>query len=307
MSDVCYGFLQKHERMDRIALSLMMRGPLALLLLGLGVWWSGSAIGGVLGLILAWGTVLIGYDFANAVRLLEAEGLSRSVRRLNFSRLKPNWNVTQLLPLVKLALPLGLVMMLSSLSSNLPNYFMISRLGERELGIFNAIAYLMVAGNIIVGALGDSASPRLAKYYASGDRAAYSLLLFRLVGIGLILGAAAVAISAVGGGTLLSLLYSPDYAERKTLFIALMVASGIQYMASFLGYGLTAARYFRIQVPLLLTSGLSLAIACYWLIPSKGLMGAAFALIVAAGLQLCMSLGVIVHAISTQRAHAEAS
>jgi O-antigen/teichoic acid export membrane protein len=307
MSDVCYGFLQKHERMDRIALSLMMRGPLALLLLGLGVWWSGSAIGGVLGLILAWGTVLIGYDFANAVRLLEAEGLSRSVRRLNFSRLKPNWNVTQLLPLVKLALPLGLVMMLSSLSSNLPNYFMISRLGERELGIFNAIAYLMVAGNIIVGALGDSASPRLAKYYASGDRAAYSLLLFRLVGIGLILGAVAVAIAAVGGGTLLSLLYSPDYAERKTLFIALMVASGIQYMASFLGYGLTAARYFRIQVPLLLTSGLSLAIACYWLIPSKGLMGAAFALIVAAGLQLCMSLGVIVHAISTQRAHAEAS
>jgi O-antigen/teichoic acid export membrane protein len=307
MSDVCYGLLQKHERMDRIALSLMMRGPLALLLLGLGVWSSGSAIGGVLGLILAWGTVLIGYDLTNAVRLLEAQGSHRSIRRLDLGRLRPNWNAAKLLPLIKLALPLGLVMMLSSLSANLPNYFMISRLGERELGIFNAIAYLMVAGNIIVGALGDSASPRLAKNYAAGDRGAYSLLLFRLVGIGFVLGAAAVAIAALGGGTLLSLLYSPDYAERKTLFVALMAASGMQYMASFLGYGLTAARYFRIQVPLLLTSVVSLAIACYWLIPSQGLMGAAFSLMLAAGVQFCMSLGAIVHAISTQRAHAEAS
>ncbi|WP_404784037.1 lipopolysaccharide biosynthesis protein [Altericista sp. CCNU0014] len=307
ISDVCYGFLQKHERMDRIALSLMMRGPLALLFLGLGVWSSGSAIGGVLGLILAWGIVLIGYDLANALRLLEAEGPNSPRRWMELGRLKPNWNIKRLFPLVKLALPLGLVMMLSSLSSNLPNYFTIASLGERELGIFNAIAYLMVAGNIIVGALGDSASPRLAKHYASGDRAAYSLLLFRLVGIGFVLGAAAVAIAALGGGTLLSLLYSPDYGERKPLFIALMVASGMQYMASFLGYGLTAARYFKTQVPLLSISAVSLAIACYCLIPSKGLMGAAFALILAAGVQFCMSLGAIVHAISTQRAHAEAS
>jgi O-antigen/teichoic acid export membrane protein len=307
VSDICYGFFQKYERMDRIALSLMMRGPLALLLLGLGVWLSGSAIGGVLGMTFAWGVVLVGHDLTHALRLLDSEGLSRSSRRIDLGQLKPNWNLVKLWPLVRLALPLGLVMMLSSLSSNLPNYFMISSLGERELGIFNAIAYLMVAGNIIVGALGDSASPRLAKYYASGDRAAYSLLLLQLVGIGLGLGAVAVAIASVGGGTLLSLLYSPDYAERKALFVALMVAAGIQYVASFLGYGLTAARYFRIQVPLLLTTTLSLAIACFWLIPSQGLMGAAFALILAAGVQCVIALGVIVYAISAQISHAEVS
>jgi O-antigen/teichoic acid export membrane protein len=307
VSDICYGFFQKYERMDRIALSLMMRGPLALLLLGLGVWLSGSAIGGVLGMTFAWGAVLVGHDLPHILQLLDSEGLSQSRRRIDLGQLKPNWNLVKLWPLVQLALPLGLVMMLSSLSSNLPNYFMISSLGERELGIFNAIAYLMVAGNIIVGALGDSASPRLAKYYASGDRTAYSLLLFRLVGIGLGLGAAAIAIASVGGGTLLSLLYSPDYAERKALFVALMVAAGIQYVASFLGYGLTAARYFRIQVPLLLTTTLSLAIACLGLIPSQGLMGAAFALIVASSVQICIASGIIVHAISAQRSHAKAS
>ncbi len=307
ISDVCYGFFQKYERMDRIAMSLMMRGPLALLLLGLGVCLSGSAIGGVLGMLLGWGTVLIGHDLTYAMRLHKSERLSGSMLSVDLGQVKPNWNIVKLWPLVRLALPLGLVMMLSSLSSNLPNYFMISSLGERDLGIFNAIAYLMVAGNIIVGALGDSASPRLAKYYASGDRGAYSLLLFRLVGIGFVLGATAVAIAVLGGGTLLSLLYSPDYAERKTLFVALMVAAGVQYMASFLGYGLTAARYFRIQVPLLLTTAISLAIACFWMIPFQGLMGAAFALILAAGVQFIIALGVIVHAISAQVAHAEIS
>jgi O-antigen/teichoic acid export membrane protein len=315
ISDMCYGLFQQHERMDRIAISLMLRGPLALLCLGLGIRIGGSAIAGVLGMVLAWSAVLVGYDLKRSAQLLTSSSLRTdrpSQDRLGtvLAQLKPNWNRSKLWPLVQLALPLGLVMMLFSLSANLPNYFIVANLGqnaEAELGIFNAIAYLMVAGNIIVGALGDSASPRLAKYYACGDRAAYSLLLARLMGIGAVLGAGVLAIAIIGGGPLLSLLYSPAYGQRQTLFIWLMAGSGIQYVASFLGYGITAARYFKVQIPISLTSMVCLAAACLWLIPAQGLMGAAIALIVAAVVKLLISGAAILYALSVQPAPAEAS
>jgi O-antigen/teichoic acid export membrane protein len=319
ISDMCYGLFQQHERMDRIAISLMLRGPLALLCLSLGVWLSGSAIAGVLGMVLAWSTVLIGHDLRQSAQLLTS--ISVDTNRVSTNRfgnalaqLKPNWNGSKLWPLVQLALPLGLVMMLFSLSANLPSYFIVASLGkqvgnqaEAELGIFNAIAYLMVAGNIIVGALGDSASPRLAKYYASGDRSAYGLLLGRLIGIGSVLGAGVLAIAIIGGGPLLSLLYSPAYAQRQTLFIWLMAGSGIQYVASFLGYGITAARYFKVQIPISLTSTVCLAAACLWLIPAQGLIGAAIALLIGAVAKLLISGAVILYALSVQPTPTKAS
>jgi O-antigen/teichoic acid export membrane protein len=308
ISDLCYGLFQQQERMDRIAISLMLRGPLALLGLGLGVWLSGSAITGVLGMVLAWGIVLIGYDLTSSARLLALAPSKRKPHWGRFAQLKPHWSRIKLWPLIQLAFPLGLVMMLFSLSANLPSYFIVANLGknaEAELGIFNAIAYLMVAGNIIVGALGDSASPRLAKYYACGDRAAYGLLLMKLIGIGVVLGAGVLAIAIIGGGPLLSLLYSPAYAQRQMLFIWLMAGSGIQYVASFLGYGITAARYFKIQIPLSLTTTACLAIACLWLIPAQGLMGAAIALIIAAIAKLLISGAVVIYALSVQPACSE--
>jgi hypothetical protein len=47
----------------------------------------------------------------------------------------------------------------------------------------------------------------------------------------------------------LTLIYQPEYA-RQDVFIWLMVAAGIGYVGSFLGYGMTAVRYFRVQLPL---------------------------------------------------------
>jgi O-antigen/teichoic acid export membrane protein len=95
----------------------------------------------------------------------------------------------------------------------------------------------------------------------------------------------------------LTLLYRPEYAERGYLFLLLMVAAGIGYVASFLGYAMTAAQYFRVQLPLFaVATGIS-ALTCLWLIPSQGTIGAAIAAIVSAIVQAIFSLGVIIHAI----------
>ncbi|MDJ0617720.1 MAG: oligosaccharide flippase family protein [Calothrix sp. MO_192.B10] len=290
ISDVFYGLIQQHERMDRMAISLMIKGPLSLLFLGMGVYISGNLMWGVLGLVFAWAAVLLGYDVRSGIYILSSNSSQHG-------ELQPRWHLKTLGQLVWLALPMGFVMMLISLNTDIPRYIIAGYMGERELGIFAAIAYLMVAGNMIVNALGQSASPRLAKYYAAGNGAAFRTLLVKLVGIGTLLGGIAIVLAVVAGRQILTLVYRPEYAQQVNLFVWLMVAGGIGYAASFLGYGMTAARYFRIQMPLFTAVTGTSAIACLWLIPMRGLQGAAIALILAAIVQLGFSFGVIVHAL----------
>jgi len=285
ISDIFHGLIQQHERMDRIATSLMIKGPLSLLLLGIGVYVSGNILWGLLGLVFAWAVVLVAWDIRSGILMLHR------------SQLQPRWHGKTLVKLVWLCLPLGFVMMLISLNINIPRYFIERYLGERELGIFAAIAYLMVAGSIVVNALGESSISRLAKYYAAKDAMAFHKLLLKLVGIAVLLGGTGVLIAVVAGHQILTFLYRPEYAEQTNLFIWLMVAAGISYVSSFLGYGMTACQYFRIQIPLFATVVTISTIACLWLLPSLGLLGAAIALIIATIVQTIFSLGVMFYAL----------
>src|SRR5271166_539539 len=239
LSDVVYGLLQAHERMDRIALSMMIKGPLSLVALGLVVYLTASIAWGALALAGVWGLLLLAYDIPNGIRSLD-QG----------DTLRPCWDLPTLSRLAWLALPLGIVMMLISLNANIPRYFIEHYWGERELGIFAALAYLMAAGNTVVGALGQSASPRLARYHAEGDKRAFRQLLTKLVGVGAGIGASGLLVALVAGRFILTLLYKPEYAEHTELFAWLTVAATASYASSFLGYGMTAARKFRVQTPL---------------------------------------------------------
>lgn len=307
ISDVFYGLLQQHERMDRIAKSMMIRGPTSLIALGVGVYLKGSVFWGAIGLAVVWAVILFGYDMRSSKLILQVppklagtalgEGDQRAV-------LYPRWNVQTLSRLAWLALPLGFVMMMISLNANIPRYFIERYLGERELGIFAVLAYLIVAGEIGIMVLGQVVSPRLAKYYAAGDSAAFRTLLIKLTGIGALLGGVVVMPAIVAGREILTLLYQPDYA-RQDLFVWLMVASAILILASCLNYGMTAARYFRSQVPLFVYVTVSTALACLWLIPTNGLHGAAMALIVGGLVQIVGSLAVVVHALRAMKSNGE--
>lgn len=299
ISDVFYGLIQQHERMDRIAVSLMIKGLLSLLMLSAGVYLSGGIVWGVVGLAISWVIVLIGYDFGSGRVILTNSWETLPSAKLNTHEsiitLQPRWQLKTMVRLLWLSLPLGLAMMLISLNTNVPRYFIERYLGERELGFFAAIAYLMVAGNMVVSALGQSATPRLAKYYAAKNSRAFRQLLVRLVGIAALLGGLAVIAALVAGSQILTLLYRAEYAQYTDLFVWLMVAAGISYISSFLGYGMTAARYFRIQMPLTTLATLATAIICFWAIPSQGLQGAAIALIFGKTIKAITNLGVIIH------------
>ncbi|MBW4687800.1 MAG: oligosaccharide flippase family protein [Komarekiella atlantica HA4396-MV6] len=286
ISDVFYGLLQQRERMDRIAKSMIFKGLLSLIALGGGVFLTKSVAWGAVGLAFVWLLILIVYDIPISIRLIGVNNLRTcftlvreffKVQSFERSPLQ-KFDTKTLKELLWLTLPLGFVMMLISLQTNIPRYFIERYLGERELGIFAAIAYLQVVGITVVLALGQSATPRLAKYYASGDRSLFKTLLLKLIGVGVILGAVGVLLAWVTGREILTILYKPEYARYSNLFIGVMIAAGIGYIGSYLNFGITATRAFeRFTIPYLLLTLLTVATS-WLLIPNFGLVGAVWTL-----------------------------
>jgi O-antigen/teichoic acid export membrane protein len=301
ISDAFYGLFMQQERLDRIAKSMMIKGPLSLVGLAVGFYLTGSVFWGVIGLTLARAVIMVSYDMRNAtLSLSPSSKLFSHIIPKDFPG--PRWNAPTLARLAWLTLPLGFVTMLISFNSNIPRYFIEGHLGSYQLGIFAAIAAFQKTAPTIVQALGRSASPRLAKYYAANNARAFRKLTLRLIGLGVLLGGAGVLVALVAGRQILTLFYGPEYA-LPGLFGLVMLGAGIDYVATMLLFVITSARYFRIQLPLhLLTAG-AVALACFLLIPSAGLQGAAVALIIGNLIRAGGSLAAAWHAQRTIHRH----
>lgn len=291
VSNVFHGLFQQHERMDRIAISMLIKGPLSLTALALGVYLSGQVLWGAVGLAVAWALILIIYEVPVGAWVLKASPL------ILREKLRPRWETPMVLRLIWVALPLGLVGMLISLNANIPRYFIEHYGGLRELGIFAAIAYLLAAGGMVINALNESATPRLARHYASGEVQAFRLLLIKLVGLGAAAGIIGIFLAWFWGREILTLIYSPEYAQHADLLLWLTGVGLLGYVSSFLGAGMTSARYFRAQLPLFASVTGATALACYWLIPAYGLRGAAATLLVAAITQALGSWAIVEYAL----------
>jgi O-antigen/teichoic acid export membrane protein len=302
ITDVVYGLLQRHERMDRIARSRIIKGTLSIVVMGGVVWFSGNLFFGVLGLAATWGIVMLTYDLRNARLTLREQGIGGAEGNLARPSLMPVFDARKLVHLAWLALPLGFVMTLLSLRSNLPRYFIEKNWGEASLGIFAALAYLILVGDTLVSAMGQSVVSRLAQYYAGGEIRKYRRLLLQLIGMGALIGCVGVAIAGLGGRPILSILYRPEYAEHHQVLTALMFVGGVMYVSSALNYGMMAARCFKSLLPIALAvAGLTGAGALLW-IPDHGLMGAVAALAVGGGAQLCGNGWMVVRAVRMQAA-----
>ena len=273
ISDIIYGLLQQHERMDRIAVSMFIKGTASLTILCLVFHKTNSLLLSCLGLASTTALVLILYDIPCGRKMLRE--LHKSDQQE--TKLRPRWSADILKKLACLALPLGIVMMLITLTLNIPRYFVERFLGAHELGIFAAMSYLLMAGTTVVSALGQSSTPRLSRYYANGNSKAFNRLLLKLVGVGTIAGAIGFVLALFAGKWILTVLYRAEYAKNLDVFIWIVAGAGVGYVGSFLGYGITATRAFNRQtVPFLILTIITL-VTSWFLILNFGLMGAAWA------------------------------
>jgi O-antigen/teichoic acid export membrane protein len=283
LSDNAYGLLQREERMDLIARSMVARGVLGLVALAGGVLLSSLRLGVAL-LCASWAVVYLLVDHRAASQIAAADGSAQVAAGKG-----------QLLRLARTALPLGVVVLLLSLSTSIPRYVIEHAAGLSALGVFAALTYLLVAGTTVVGALGQAASPRLARLHASGDRPAFVRLTVRLVGIAAALGLAGTGIAAAAGRVILGMIYGSEYALASRSFTWVCFAATFSYSGSILGYALTASGAYRVQPVLCAAEAAVVLGASMLLVPSHGLDGAAWALVVA-GITKTLLYGWTVHA-----------
>jgi O-antigen/teichoic acid export membrane protein len=281
-SDLVYGLWQQHERMDLIAKSLMLRGVLALLASAASFALFHTVWIAVCGIAAAWAAVLAVFDVPWGITL--ASEMRQTI--------KPRFSLARMRPLFHLSLPLGIVAVLISFSANVPRYMITHFQSVRELGIFSALSYFLLAGTTIVTALGQSATPRLALYAAQGSPK-FRGLSNRLLLIGLMMGICGVLGAFAFGRPLITLIYGPEYAQNQQLLLWLMVAGSASYVASFAGYTLTAARRFQVQLPLFGSLTVLMVVLCYFMTKSGGAIGAAKALSLVGLLQLAAIMAIL--------------
>jgi O-antigen/teichoic acid export membrane protein len=275
VSDLYYGVEQRHRRLDLVAQSLILRGvsTLAALLLVFSVTWnltlSVLAMAGVTALVWCFFDRRVSRPWRQGARPAKAE-----------------WR--QLIQLTGLGLPLGLTLLLSSLNVNVPRYLIEHSSGSEALGLFAAMAYFVTAGRVVVAALCQPASPRLADAFAKGNAHAFRALLLKVVGVSAVLGLAGVAVAGLAGQPFLMLVYGARFAQRADIFIWVMVTGMVTYAAMPFGVGLTAMRIFRAQ-PFVFAAALAVnALACLLLVPGYGVLGAVWGWLIGAVLQLLL-------------------
>ena len=299
ISDVYYARLQYMDRMDRIAKSQILRAPLSLVALGLGVYFTGQLTWGVVATVLVRAAILLGYDMR--IQTHSAEPLEKDSPRSRdaFERLKetlrPRWELRKMARIFWVGLPLGIIALLVNLNVNVPRYFIQWKLGTRELGIYSALAFLMSAGNLLVGALAQAVFVPLARFYAEGRRRAFTTLVLKLLGIGTVLGLGGIFFAWIAGPKLLTIIYRPEYATESRLLVWFMVLAWLGYLGQFMGGAMTSARLFVHQIPLFAIGVLTIAAGCYWLVPRMGLQGAIIAAMAGILLQLFLSVAVLAY------------
>jgi O-antigen/teichoic acid export membrane protein len=286
VSDIYYGAMQRRDEMGRIARSMMARGLASAGVFGIALWMWRDLVWALEAMAAVRLAVLAAYD---RPRGAAGEPLSRS-----------GWPAA--LGILGTALPLGLVLMLVSLNTNLPRYAIERYLGARELGAFAAVASFMTVGSTVVNALGQAATPRLARHFSRRELEDFRRLTARLSGSVLALGAAGVVVAAVFGKLVLRLVYRPEYAAYSGLLVAFMGASVAAYLAIALGYVITAARAFTAQAPLFCVVAAVCGLASWLLVPRFGLRGAVLALTLAALLQIGGEVLILFRAIRRREA-----
>jgi O-antigen/teichoic acid export membrane protein len=284
-SDVIAGLLQKHERLDQVAVSMSLKGGVSIVAFGATFYYWRSLAAASVSLVLAWLCVFLVYDLRLAKGLLGA------------NRYFVNFTVSKLSRLAKLSLPLGIVAALTSFNFNVPRYAVQHYRGASELGIFSALGYVTVAMTLLVNALAQSAIVRLSKSFATGQLADYSRLLMRMAGLCILAAGAAIIACRLFGSRALQVIYGREYAAHVGLLQIFVAVAGVSAVAAVLGCGMTAARRFRGQLPVLAATVMVCAIGATILTPKFGAVGSAAAMLISAAVQVVGSYWVVRNAL----------
>lgn len=273
ISDTFNGLMQKSERMDRVAHSIILKGILSTLVLAATFISTGSLVAAVLAEAVTRFLVLTFYDLPLGCRLVREQETGdislTSFRTVEFRRLKK---------LTLRSLPLAFKVMLVSLDTHVTRYFVTGMASLGAVGVFGPIASGAGAASMVGKALNQSVSAKLGRLALADEPQLFVRFVRRVQLLYLALGCAGIAFTMVAGGALLAIV-RPDLLACQTVLTLVVVSVALDLQNGIVDMALVAARRIAPLAPACGMSVVTSAIGCWFLIPLFGLSGAALAMI----------------------------
>ncbi|WP_169507188.1 oligosaccharide flippase family protein [Pleomorphomonas koreensis] len=264
ISDMCYGYAQQDQRLDRVAISLIVRGTLSTSLLAIIYMETNDLAASVCAYTASWLFILFIYDRKN---LPETP--------LHFDKQV----AAGMRSLFQIGLPLGITGLMGLLGPNIPRYVLENAYGAEALGVFSGMAYFITIGNIPVMALGQSLVPILANYHEKKEHKSFFSLVLKALASILVMGLLGIAAAYLLGAFVLNLVYGPEFATRADVLPLIAIAAAIGYLGNILGYTVSAAKIYIAQAPAFAFVALTSLCCALVLIPRFGVEGAAYTMV----------------------------
>lgn len=271
-SDLLYGNLQFYERLDIVAKSFIMRGLIGLLLFTTIFLLTENLTYSLMGLSVAWLVILIFFDLRKNLDFIS----------LNFR----DFNRKNMLRIIVISLPLGIISLLASLNVNIPRIIIEKNLSLQELGYFTSVFYLTIILGKFVTSLGAAVLPRLSKFYESKNYKAHLKLTLKFMILILVISLTILSISYFFGETILFLLYGVEYSHLGTFFVLVMLYGLLNYLVYGIKVSLESTRTFKPQLYIEVTNLILTLILSLVFIPQHGIFGAVYALLIAASISV---------------------
>ena len=272
-SDIIYAYYNAHDQTQLISKSLFLKGTLSVLAVAVGLY------------LFDFYTTLILFLIVYLVVWLFIDNLyiqkTQEIKKMSLD-----------LGIMKSAIPMGISLGIVTLQSNIPRLFLDQYASIEAVGIFTVLSYFIIVGSIFINSICQYLSPRLTHAW-NHNRAYFKKLLSMALLIAGGLGLIAIFLSYFMGEFVLNLVYGAEYVAYTDAFVLTMVAGFILYLATVLGYTLTAIGFIKQQVYLFSIVLIFSVLVSYLCIPEYGIVGGIYTLMVSYLVQCILSLLVV--------------
>ena len=272
-SDIIYAYYNAHDQTQLISKSLFLKGTLSVLAVAVGLYLFDFYTALILFLIV----YLVVWLFIDNLYIQKTQ----KIKKMSLD-----------LGMMKSAIPMGISLGIVTLQSNIPRLFLDQYASIEAVGIFTVLSYFIIVGSIFINSICQYLSPRLTHAW-NHNRAYFKKLLSMALLIAGGLGLIAIFLSYFMGEFVLNLVYGAEYVAYTDAFVLTMVAGFILYLATVLGYTLTAIGFIKQQVYLFSIVLIFSVLVSYLCIPEYGIVGGIYTLMVSYLVQCVLSLLVV--------------
>ncbi|WP_424930552.1 lipopolysaccharide biosynthesis protein [Amaricoccus tamworthensis] len=278
-ANMSYGSFQRAQRLDFVAVSYAIRG-----VLGLAGFAAAYALTGAL-----WVAFLV-----EALMWIGAQWFvdRRFLARLDITnRLSAVFEVRPgiLLKLFLWMLPLGLAGFFVNATASAPRLVLAQHVDLSLVGVFGAIAYINTALATVTNAIGSASAAHLRRLVREGRRARFQKLSLKLVCMSSAIGVSILAVVWFAGPWILNLLYGGLFVDQR-LFVLVILSTALRMAAAPLQFAMTAGHVFWRRLWINFAAFAVTLAAAVILIPSQGVYGAAYALLLGVAVRTLLLL-----------------